>query len=727
MAQPKFYLQPLAAAICVACYSTVCVASVETSTERISAKEAISAKTIHSLAPIVATAHQGNDANGLIVRADPKQPIQPIPATDGADYLQSIVGFSSVNSSAGTNGDVTFRGMFGSRIKILTDGTENLGACPSRMDSPTSYISPESYDRISVIKGPQTVQYANTGSAATVIFERLPENLSDNQHYRGQASVLMGSFGRLDQNVEVAVGDEQKYIRLNTNRSISNSYQDGQGTTVSSAWERWNADLALGWTPDDDTWMELTAGQSDGEAMYAGRKMDGSQFARESLGLRFEKKNVTDVIKKIESQVNYSFNDHIMDNFSLRDVPMIYPNQNASDHILHGNHSPMQSELVPNPSSMQVTRRTLNARMAMTQVWDKMQLITGIDTQNNKHAEGMVSRNMNMPTTEDMRFNSYGAFGELSSALSENNTLVSGVRLDQVKVEDLRANSINKGFNREMEKTLASGFIRFENQHPEHEDGKTYIGLGFVERMPDYWEFFSPKHGNLGSTNTFNGVDTEKTLQLDFGYQHQHGAFSSWASGYAGLVKDFILMAYHAHSSSSMSGGSHGHSDRSEKTAGTKNVDATIAGAEAGLGYQFTDAIQADISAMYAWGRNTTDDIPLPQISPLEARVNLRYIQDSYTLGAYWRLVDGQNRIAEDQGNIVGYDLKPSSGFGTLSLNGTYHVRDGLDVSVGIDNILDKIYTEHLNKLGASGTGLATDQQFNNIGRNYWARISMKF
>jgi iron complex outermembrane receptor protein len=46
------------------------------------------------------------------------------------------------------------------------------------MDAPTSYISPESYDRISVIKGPQTVQYANTGSAATVLFERQPEKLT---------------------------------------------------------------------------------------------------------------------------------------------------------------------------------------------------------------------------------------------------------------------------------------------------------------------------------------------------------------------------------------------------------------------------------------------------------------------------------------------------------------------------------------------------------------------
>ncbi len=46
-----------------------------------------------------------------------------------------------------------------------------------------------------------------------------------------------------------------------------------------SDWERWRYDLALGWTPDGDTWVELTGGKADGEAVYAGRSMDGSQFA----------------------------------------------------------------------------------------------------------------------------------------------------------------------------------------------------------------------------------------------------------------------------------------------------------------------------------------------------------------------------------------------------------------------------------------------------------------
>ncbi|WP_180180990.1 TonB-dependent copper receptor [Acinetobacter sp. YH01021] len=666
MAQPKFSLQPLAAAICVACYSSIVMAN--------------DAMPVQTFAPIVVTSAAGNDANGLIVRTDPKQPIQPIPASDGADYLQSIVGFSSVNSGAGTNGDVTFRGMFGSRIKILTDGTENLGACPSRMDSPTSYISPESYDRISVIKGPQTVQYANTGSAATVIFERTPEQFDQDQNYRGQASVLMGSFGRLDHNVEVAAGDAQKYIRLNTNRSVSNSYQDGDGTTVPSDWERWNADLALGWTPDEDTWVELTGGKADGEAVYAGRMMDGSKFARESLGLRVEKKNLTDIIQKVEAQVNYNFNDHVMDNYSLRPKPMM--------------------EMATN-----VARKTLNARVAMTSEWDKIKLISGLDTQNNEHSIRKTTAGVpyqNMPRMTDMEFQSVGGFGELSYQLNENNKLVSGLRIDQVEVDAVQS-------AQERKETLPSAFIRFENPHPEHDDGKTYIGLGYVERMPDYWELFSPVKGN-GYENTFKNIDTEKTLQLDLGYQHSHGQFSSWASAYTGLIHDFILTKYNANNK-----------------AETRNVDAVIAGAEAGIGYQFTDAIQADVSAMYAWGENTTNNTPLPQIAPLEGRINLRYIQDRYTLGAYWRIVDGQSRISEREGNIVGYDNKKSTGFGTLSLNGTYNLTEGVDLSVGGDNVLDRTYTEHLNKMGASGTGLPTDEQFNNIGRNYWARISMKF
>ena len=673
MAQPTFFLQPLAAAISLACFSSVVFAA-----------EVDSA---HILAPIVVTAQQGNDAHGLIVHADPKQPTQPIPAVDGAAYLQSIVGFNQIKNG-GANGDVTFRGMFGSRIKILTDGTENLGACPSRMDNPASYVSPESYDKITVVKGPQTVQYAHTGSAATVIFEREPEQLTSAKPYRGQASVMLGSYGRLDQNVEAAVGDETKYARLNANRSIADSYQDGAGNTVPSDWEKWNADLALGWTPNEDTWVELKGGKSDGEAVYAGRPMDGSKFARESLGLHVEKKNIGDVIKKVEAQVDYSYNDHVMDNFSLRKF-------NPAD----GMSMPMASN---------VARRTLNARVAMTQDWGKLQLISGIDSQKNEHTKrsgSLMSPYQNKARVGDMDFESYGAFGELSYAFNDQHKLVTGARVDQAKIDNLATDT-------ERKETLPSGFVRIESELAEHV--KTYAGLGYAERVPDYWELFSTKYHQSTGT-TFADLENEKTAQFDAGYQYEQGAFKSWASVYAGLIQDYILVAY-------TPTGSMGRLE-----AKSRNIDATIAGAEAGVAYQLTDQIQADISAMYAWGENTTDHTALPQIAPLEGRFNLRYVQEKYNLGLLWRVVAAQDRTSYREGNIIGYDLEDSKGFGTLSLNGTYNIQKDLDLSVGIDNVLNKNYAEHLNKLGSSGFGYAATEQFNNIGRNYWARISMKF
>lgn len=429
----------------------------------------------------------------------------------------------------------------------------------------------------------------------------------------------------------------------------------------------------------------FTGGKADGEAVYAGRMMDGSKFARESLGLRVEKRNISDVIQKVEGQIDYNYNDHVMDNYSLRAKPMM--------------------EMATN-----VARKTLNARVAMTSDWDKIKLISGVDTQNNEHSIRKTTNGVsyqNLPRMTDMEFQSIGAFGELTYDLGNDNQFVTGLRLDQVDVDAVQS-------NQSRQQLLPSGFLRFENIHPEHEDGKTYIGLGYVERMPDYWELFSPKSGN-GNTNTFKNIDTEKTLQLDVGYQHSHGKFNSWASAYAGLINDYVLTTYRPTGKMGM------------LEAHSRNVDATIAGAEAGIGYQLTDAIQADVSAMYAWGENTTNNTPLPQIAPLEARVNLRYIQDKYNVGLLWRVVDGQNRISKDEGNIVGYDLQPSAGFGTLSLNGTYNLAEDIDLSVGIDNVLDKTYSEHLNKMGNAGVGLAANEQFNNMGRNYWARISMKF
>lgn len=645
-------------------------------------------------APIVVTVSAQPQQSISHLHANPRQAIQPIPASDGAAYLKTFMGFNAVQSG-GSNGDVTFRGMFGSRIKILVDGAENLGACPNRMDAPTSYIAPQSYERIDVVKGPQTVLYP-MGSAATVNFERAAPRDLDQQPLQGQMDAVFGSFGRIDQNLNMTIGNRSGYARLNAGRSQSDSYQDGLGKTVPSAWQKWNVDAALGWTPGADSVFELHGGTSDGNALYGGRMMDGAQFKRQSIGLWAQQQFDHPMLKQLQARIDYSDNDHVMDNFSLRTF--------------------QPSMMMAMPMAMNVARQTLNARLKADYQIGAVTGQSGIDMQHSSHS-GRMGRHdsyVSKPYLKDARFRNYGAFSELNVPFNRDNQVVFGARLDDTHLEDLRAVSADSGLNTTRHHTAIGGFARIE-----HNTAATgwLAGLGFVERMPDYWELFTPVHGNAGSSNTFNGVNPEKTAQVDVAYRFKHGRLNTNIAAYYGIINDFILIKYHQHGGDMMG--------MMRPSAG--NVDATIAGAEAGVGYRFDQQLSVDAHLAYAWGKNTTHHSALPQIAPLEGRLNVKYAVNDYSIAALLRLVAAQNRIAPHQGNIVGFDMAPSVGFSTLSLNGSYQFNQHVNWSVGIDNVLDKTYSEHLNKAGSGDFGYAQEQQLNNSGRQYWTKFTVHF
>lgn len=639
------------------------------------------------LSPTVITAIA--PSSPLTVVTNPKDPRQPVPASDGADYLKTIPGFSAIRSG-GTNGDPVLRGMFGSRLSILTNGGVMLGACPNRMDAPTSYISPETYDRLTVIKGPQSVIWGPGGSAGTILFDREPESFGT-LGSRVNASLLGGSNGRFDKVLDAAAGNSQGYARFVGNQSRSDDYDDGHGDTVPSRWDKWNGDVALGWTPDADTLLELTAGKGDGEARYAGRGMDGSQFKRESLGLRFEKSNLGEVLDKVEAQVYYNYADHVMDNYSLR--------------------TPSGSGMMGMPMVSNVDRRTLGARVKATWRWADVQLVSGLDAQTNEHRKrgGMgIDTHKGQPWTKDADFHNYGVFSELTWYATGNDRLVTGARLDRASARDFRQGSPTEGDTRA--DTLPSGFVRYEHDLAVI-PATTYVGLGHAQRFPDYWELFSPKRAPAGAANAFDGIKPEKTTQVDFGIQYQDERLEAWASGYVGQIRDYILFDYQGMSSQA------------------QNIDARIMGGELGAAYRLTENWKADATLAYAWGKNSSDDKALPQMPPLESRLGLTYSRDLWSVGALWRLVAEQNRIAQNQGNVVGKDYEKSAGFGVFSLNGAYKVNRNLKLSAGVDNLFDKTYAEHLNLAGNAGFGYpATDPQpVNEPGRTFWTKVDISF
>lgn len=652
--------------------------------------------------PLVITAVQ--QRSPLTVVAYPKDSRQPVPASDAADYLKSIPGFSAIRSG-GSNSDPVLRGMFGSRLLLLTDGGQMLGACPGRMDAPSSYISPETYDLLTVTKGPQNVIWGPGASAGVVRFDREPERFGE-LGARLHASVLAGSNGRFDQALDGAIGNELGYLRVIGNRSHSDDYANGNGDTIPSRWDKWNGDVALGWTPDADTLIEFTAGRGDGEARYAGRGMDGTQFKRESLGLRVERSNLGGVLDKVEAKLYYNYADHIMDNFRLR--------------------MPNPASMMRNPMASQVDRRTLGARIAATWQWQDVELITGIDAQRSEHRARRSTYSMmgsvftdadRYPWNKDAVMHNYGLFAESTWQLAGRNRLVSGARLDRASAKDFRPSfssmmgmpTPNPTVGETRADTLPSGFVRFEHDLTGSPT-TVYAGIGHVQRFPDYWELFSARlNGPAGSDNAFDGIKPEKTTQLDVGIQYRDKALQAWASAYVGLVRDYILFDYR---------GMNTQAD---------NIDARIMGGELGVAYNLNSNWKADATLAYAWGKNSSDGEALPQMPPLEARLGLTYQRDDWSAGALWRVVDGQGRVADGRGNVVGQDLGDSAGFGVFSLNGAYRVTKQVKLSAGVDNLFDKNYAEHLNLGGDAGFGFPAETRIDEPGRPLWAKVDYDF
>ncbi|KVN09521.1 TonB-dependent receptor [Burkholderia stagnalis] len=635
----------------------------------------------------------------LVVVTDPKKPRQPLPASDGADYLKTIPGFTSIRSG-GTNGDPVLRGMFGSRLNILANGMPTLGACPGRMDAPTSYIAPESYDKVTVVKGPQTVLYGPGASAGTVLFERVTPRF-DKPGMRFDGSVVGGSFGRNDQNLDVTAGTPDVYGRVTANHAHSDDYKDGNGRTVPSQWDKWNADAALGWTPDDHTRVELTAGGGDGYARYAGRGMDGAHFRRETFGLSFDKRHIGDVLERIEARVYYNEADHVMDNYTLR--------------------QPDPTSSMPMRMASEVRRRTFGARAAATfRFGSDFKLVTGVDAQSNRlDSRGAMGRQSygDQPWDAQATMWNAGAFGELTSYASDASRVIGGARVDYASARDKRPTTggmmskPNPTFDDTRSRVLPSGFVRYERDLAAL-PVTWYAGIGHTERYPDYWELFSAKRGPDGAVNAFSAVQPEKTTQLDIGAQYRGDKLDAWVSGYVGYVQDYILFNYAA--------------GKMGMTTQSTNVNAQIMGGEAGLAWRPVAPLRVETSLAYAWGRNATSGDPLPQMPPLEARFGLEYTRGAWSAGGLWRVVAPQHRYALNQGNVVGKDFGSSAGFGVLSLHAQYNVSKTVQVSVGVDNVLDKAYTEHLNLAGNAGFGYPARTPVNEPGRTAWVRVSAK-
>jgi iron complex outermembrane receptor protein len=658
-----------------------------------------------SLDPVVVTAAQTRQP--LVITADPRAPAQPVPAHDGADILKSVPGFSVIRKG-GTDGDPVLRGMAGSRLGVQIDGECIYGGCGNRMDPPTAYVFPSAYDRVTVIKGPQTVLHGPGNAAGVVLFERDTRRFSAPETAI-QASTTAASFGRIDGLVDARGGNSIVQARGTATYTRADDYRDGTDRAVHSAYKRWSTNATLGWTPDDRTTVEFSGARSDGEAAYADRTMDGVKFDRTNYGVRLRRENLSPLVTRAEARFYHNYVDHVMDNYTLRPfvASMTMPNQS-----------------VANPDRL--TTGAL-AQLTLAPV-DPLSFTAGVDTQRNEHTVRSTMNETAMPyeamaRTRDARFSQHGFFAEGTYTANPGSRVVAGARLDQWKAEDPRSmvavsmmnTTANPSAGHVRRSDLFSGFARYEHDLGDPRTPATlFAGVGRVQRFPDYWELI--KNESATSVTAF-GTRPETTTQFDAGALYRQGTLEFSISVFATDIVDYILIQSNVSKPTGMTG--------TRTAVITRNIDAATLGGEVTATWRMAGHWKWDASLAYVRGHNDTDSVALAQLPPLEARLGLAYAAKSWSVGGLLRAITAQDRFAVNQGSIVGQDIGRSTGLAVVSLNASSRIGRHSRLSAGVDNLFDRTYAEHISRAGSAVAGFAQTTRINEPGRTLWLKLDL--
>lgn len=613
-----------------------------------------------------------------IAKINPKAPIQPLPAPDGASLLKTVPNMTVIRKG-GIDGDPLFRGLGGSRLAITADDHHLFGGCGGRMDPPTAYIYPENYDEVIITKGPQSVTQGPGLVAGSVQFVRQTPRF-DQATLKFDGSLTAGSAERFDAYAGLTAGWKYGYVRLNWVDNRAENYSDGNGKEIHSAYKRNSQNLQVGITPDEKTTIEASYDRSRGHAAYADRAMDGIQFDRDAWNISVARRDLTPWLSELKAQYGHSYVDHVMDNYSLR------PNAGM--------------KMENNPD-----RTTDTARLQADLGFEKVQAKVGLDWMDDQHTlrngNSMKSYTLN-PRQNDQQFRNLGVYAEGTWLMDEKNRLVAGYRHDrtQAQYQEKYANyaAVQGTPWEDQTYRLHSGFVRFERR-----DGAwtSYAGVGVGERAPDFWE----------RMRSFK-LNKETNKQLDAGVLYKADNLSAGLSVFGSRIDDFIILV-----------------DNNTMPM-ARNVDATRYGAEAEVTWNFAPSWKIGQTLAYTYGKNRTDGIALAQTPPLESKTTLGYDNGKFSAALLFRAVAGQSRIAPGQGNIVGQDLTTSSsGFGVVSLNASWKMNKNMTVSAGVDNLFDKAYSEHINKsmsYDVASAGLS-GYRINEPGRQFWLKLNAKF
>jgi len=625
---------------------------------------------------------------------------EDIKSADTAEALAKQVPSITLVRRSGIANDIILRGQKRDNINVIVDGGKIYGACPNRMDPPTSHIITSDIDSIKVIEGPYDVEHMGTLSGLVTVDTIKPE-----KGVHGNLNTGFGSFGYKKLSGTLTGGNDTVRALIGASGEWSNQYKDGDGNTFA-----------------DQIDQAIIDGQAAAGNAYRPADRDMSAYAKKSLMAKL----FVDITDNQELRLSYIANrsqnvlypnsamDARYDNSDLYNVQYIAKDLGSwskefsalyyysyVDHPMwtRWRKASMMMGTMTNHLTSTIQGATLKNTTALSDTFD---LTVGLDgsLRNWDGAYDMDGTTLGA-SIDDADTRNAAVFAELQKNYT-NASVKFGMRFDDTK--------ITSGNDALPDNTYQSVGANIFGDYRVSKTLGFFGGIGTASRVPDARElYFQDKSGNIIGTPD---LDQTTNYEADLGMSNTYDAFNLRTRIFYSRLKNYIYF------------------NSSETLNKFVNIDATIYGFELSGSWYMTDAVYLDFGA--AAQRGTKDhalegqtNTNLADIPPLKGNValNWNYKNNSVATAEViaankWHNIDDQNGEQEIDGWAV------------LNLRVDHDFDNHFGLIVGIDNVFDETYA--VSNTYKDLTLLSVDPNgdvmlMNEPGRYVYANLSYKF
>ncbi|MFH1569398.1 MAG: TonB-dependent receptor [Gemmatimonadota bacterium] len=598
------------------------------------------------------------------------QQLEEAAPRDVGEYLRTVPGLGAVRRGGGAL-DLVYRGFRSEQLEVQIDGGAHVyGACPSRMDPPTSHVQAEDLEKIEVLSGPHALRYGPAfGGLVNLAMARPPELRELALHTRLEAGYESNGGGRRAR-LSALGGDRLYDFYLGAGTKAYGDYEDGDGSRVPSGSEVWDYSLKLGYKPSPGERLQLSVRQSFvRDALYPSLPMDLDVDDTGLLTLDYAR------------PLGIGPADHLTAKVYLSTV----------DHTMSNRRKPTSAQML---AETEVETRTAGGRLEVGAALLGGQAHAGadyrdlaMDGQRLRRMGGRAMRDIIWPHAHHRQA---GVFAQLERPVGAS-ALSAGARLDQVSSSAGTPEpsfTLVAGSDLERTDLNPSATVGLVRDLGHELEARLFAGL--AQRSPTVAErylYLLPvgldRYDYLGAPD----LAPERNLQLDAALRLHRRQLDVSVSAYASQVSDYIAARLDTNVA-----------PRSPGVLGVRrfaNVSrARLAGLEAEGQVALRPDLRGSVTLAYLRGQDLDLHQPLPEVPPASALLSLRHTHGS---GRYWlevsqRLVAAQGRVSAEYGEVE------SSAFAVLGLAGAVRLTPHLELRSSAANLLDATYREHLNR-----------------------------